>query len=131
VLRDSLAEVDHQRERLARLDVAVSEQAAVLPEAMKQVVAALGCLYGVAELTAVAEIGDLGRFTKEAQLFSYAGVVPREHSSGGPDKSRGAASPRPATRICDGCWSSRRGTIATRRPEKASTGRASPARQSR
>jgi transposase len=91
VLRDSIAEVDHQNERLARLDAAVSEQAAELPESMQRVIAALVCLHGVAELTAVtvvAETGDLGRFAKAPQLFSYAGVVPREHSSGGPDKSR-------------------------------------------
>lgn len=91
VLRDSLAEVDHQSERIAALDAAVSEQCVVLSEPMQKVVAALVCLYGVAELTAVtvvAETGDLGRFAKAPQLFSYAGVVPREHSSGGPDKSR-------------------------------------------
>jgi len=91
VLRDSIAEVDHQSERLARLDAAVSEQAAALPDSMQRVIAALVCLHGVAELTAVtvvAETGDLGRFAKASQLFSYAGVVPREHSSGGPDNSR-------------------------------------------
>lgn len=52
VLRDSLAEVDHQSERIAALDAAVSEQSAVLSEPMKKVVAALVCLYGVQELTA-------------------------------------------------------------------------------
>ena len=91
VLRDSLAELDHQSERLAALDAAVWEQSGVLSEPMQRVVAALVCLYEVQELTAVtvvAETGDLGRFTKAPQLFSYAGVVPREHSSGGPDKSR-------------------------------------------
>lgn len=91
VLRDSLAQLDHQNERLAALDAAVSEQSGVLSEPMQRVVAALVCLYGVQQLTAVtvvAETGDLGRFAKAPQLFSYAGVVPREHSSGGPDKSR-------------------------------------------
>lgn len=91
VLRESLAEVDHQSERIAALDAAVTEQSGVLSEPLRRVVDALVCLYGVAELTAVtvvAETGDLSRFAKAPQLFSYAGVVPREHSSGGPDKSR-------------------------------------------
>lgn len=91
VLRESIAEVQHQTERVARLDAAMSQQRAALPEAMAQVVAGLECLFGVDELTAVtvvAETGDLGRFAKASQLFSYGGVVPREHSSGGPDKSR-------------------------------------------
>jgi transposase len=91
VLRDGLAELAHQDERVARLDAAVLEQARTMPPAMRSVVEALVCLYGVQELTAVtvvAETGDLGRFAKAPQLFSYAGVVPSEHSSGGPDKTR-------------------------------------------
>jgi len=91
VLQESLAELRHQDERLIRLDAAVLSQAEALPESMKQGVGALMCLHGVAELTAVtvvAETGDLGRFDKPPQLFSYAGMVPSEHSSGGPDKTR-------------------------------------------
>lgn len=90
VLRESIAEVAHQMERMARLDAAVLEQALSLPDVMQKVVCALVCLFGVKELTAVtvvAETGDLGRFHKAPQLFSYAGVVPREHSSGGPDNT--------------------------------------------
>ena len=91
VLRESIAEVEHQAERMARLDTAVAEQAGTLPETMRNVIAALVCLFGVQELTAltvVAETGELGRFHKAPQLFSYAGLVPSEHSSGGPDKTR-------------------------------------------
>lgn len=91
VLRESLAEVAHQDQRVARMDAAVTEQAAILPEPIKQVIAALVCLYGVQELTAVtgvAETGDLGRFDKAPQLFSDAGMVPREHSSWGPEHRR-------------------------------------------
>jgi transposase len=91
VLQEDLAKLDHQNERVARLDAAMHAQVETLPEAIKQVVGALQCLYGVAELSAVtvvAETGDLGRFHKAPQLFSYAGMVPSEHSSGGPGKER-------------------------------------------
>jgi len=53
---------------------------------VQRVVAALQTLRGVAALTAatlVAEVGDFGRFTHPRQLMAYAGVVAREHSSGG------------------------------------------------
>lgn len=53
VLAEDLAELDHQNERVARLDEAVHAQIETLPEAMKQLVGALQCLFGVAELSAV------------------------------------------------------------------------------
>lgn len=86
VLREHLAELDHQSERMARLDATVTALLTELPELMQQQVGALVCLHGVKELTALTvlvETGDLGRFQKAPQLFSYAGLVPREHSSGG------------------------------------------------
>lgn len=49
------------------------------------VVAALQALRGVALVTAVglvAEIGDLSRFENPRKLMGYLGLVPREHSSG-------------------------------------------------
>jgi transposase len=45
----------------------------------------LMCLRGIDTLTAAglcAEIGDFGRFRHPAQVMSYLGVVPSEHSSG-------------------------------------------------
>lgn len=45
----------------------------------------LRCLRGVDTLTAVglcAEVGDFARFGKPAQLMSYLGLVPSEHSTG-------------------------------------------------
>lgn len=93
VLQEDLAELDHQNERVARLDAALHTQSETLPEEMRQVLGALQCMYGVAELSAltvVAETGDLGRFRKAPQLFSYAGLVPSEHSSGGPGNQRRA-----------------------------------------
>ena len=47
--------------------------------------AALQALRGVAEITAiglVAEIGDLSRFEHPRKLMGYLGLVPSEHSSG-------------------------------------------------
>lgn len=117
VLHDSLAELDHQSERLAALDAAVWEQSGVLSEPMQRVVAALVCLYGVQELTAVtvvAETGDLGRFAKAPQLFSYAGWCPESTPAAGRTRVVEAASPRPAMPICDGFWWSRPGTIDIR-----------------
>jgi transposase len=86
VLREHIAEVDHQTARVKRLEQALTAQLPKLPEPMQQVLGALVCLHGVAELTAVTvvvETGDLSRFQKAPQLFSYAGLVPSEHSSGG------------------------------------------------
>src|SRR5262249_44768288 len=48
-------------------------------------VTALATLRGVGQLTAatiVTELGTLRRFPTARQLMSYAGIVPREHSSG-------------------------------------------------
>jgi transposase len=86
VLREHLAELDHQTERVERLEAALLAQLGQLPAPMQKSIAVLKCLHGVAELTAatvVVETGELGRFKKAPQLFSYAGLVPSEHSSGG------------------------------------------------
>lgn len=52
---------------------------------LEPVVDALQALRGVAAITAiglVAEIGDLGRFAHPRKLMGYLGLVPSEHSSG-------------------------------------------------
>lgn len=52
---------------------------------MSPVVTALQAMRGVALITAVcmvAEVGDLTRFTNPRQLMAYLGLVPSEHSSG-------------------------------------------------
>jgi transposase len=52
---------------------------------MAPVVKALQALRGVSLIvaaTTVAEIGDLNRFENPAELMSYLGLVPSEHSSG-------------------------------------------------
>jgi transposase len=77
---DTLNEVDA---RIARYNVALREQAAASPKAY--LITALQMLKGLADVnsvTVVAELGDLLRFRKPAQLFAYVGLVPSEDSSG-------------------------------------------------
>jgi transposase len=80
-----LAEYDHQRERVKRLEGHLQSVAETLGAEAQAVVRALQGLRGVGFLTALtlqSEIGDMMRFSHPTQLMSYAGVVPRECSSG-------------------------------------------------
>lgn len=84
-LLDYLHEVDHAAERLVRLEGALDAAIESAPEAMRTVIAALQALRGVAKVSAVtivAELGSLSRFAHPRQLMGYSGAVPREHSSG-------------------------------------------------
>ena len=70
-------------ERVARLTKAL--QASIAGWRFEPVVEALQALRGVAAVTAiglVAEIGDLSRFEHPRKLMGYLGLVPSEHSSG-------------------------------------------------
>lgn len=90
-LSDLLAQLVHQASRLQALEQAVSEAEASAEPAQQALIRALCCLRGVKELTAAtiaAEVGPLHRFDKAPQLMSYAGLVPSEHSSGGPSGQR-------------------------------------------
>src|SRR5258708_822937 len=67
VLADYVAEVEHVAARIGRLDLAIADAARTAPPRMKAVIAALQALRGVAEITAVtivAEVGDLSRFQR-------------------------------------------------------------------
>lgn len=69
--------------RVQRLDQALADS--VVGWRFESVVAALQALRGVARVTAiglVAEIGDLRRFAHPRQLMAYLGLVPSERSSG-------------------------------------------------
>lgn len=82
---DYLHEVDHAQERLARLEQALQEAIAGTPPPMRAVIAALQTLRGVATLTAVtlvAELGQFSRFPHPRQLMGFSGASPQEHSSG-------------------------------------------------
>jgi transposase len=76
VRQDHLAEVEHQAERVARLERALATAVAAAAPTLR----GIGALIAT---TLAAELGDVTRFTHPRQLMAYAGVVPREHSSGG------------------------------------------------
>jgi transposase len=91
-LLDYIMEVDHQKQRIARLEAAIDESVQDAPPHMKAVIDALQALRGVAQITAITlatEFGTFGRFERATQVMSYTGVVPSEHSSGARDR-RGA-----------------------------------------
>ncbi len=89
---DYVAEVEHARERIVRLERARDEAVEVTPAAMRAVIDARQALRGIAKLAAVtivAEVGQLSRFERPRQLMGYSGAVASECSSG-PRVRRGA-----------------------------------------
>jgi transposase len=91
-LLDYLTEVDHARDRVARLEHAIEQAVLSASVQMRAVIAALQALRGLAQLAAVTivtEVGSLSRFARPAQLMGYSGAVPSERSSG-PKTCRGA-----------------------------------------
>lgn len=85
-LGDCIAEVLRQGERLSRLDAAIDRAIAASPPGKRAVVEALQALRGVAKLTAVTivtEVGTFQRFRRPTELMGYTGLVPSEYSSGG------------------------------------------------
>ena len=84
-LHDYLEEVNHQGQRIARIEKAIDEAMERAPEAMQEVVGALQALRGIAKLSAVtivSEVGQLSRFPTARQAMAYSGLVASEHSSG-------------------------------------------------
>ncbi len=84
-LGDYLHEVEHVAERIARLERSIDAAIESLPVKMRAVIEALQSLRGIAQISAVsimAEVGELSSFTHPRQLMGYSGLVCREHSSG-------------------------------------------------
>ena len=84
-LLDYVHEVDHMAERIERLEKAIDIAIEKAPAEMRAVIEALQALRGVAKITAVsivAEVGSLSRFEKPRQLMGYSGLVSSEFSSG-------------------------------------------------
>jgi transposase len=84
-LGDYLHEVEHAAERILRLERSIDAAIATLPVKMRAVIEALQSLRGIAQLSAVsimAELGELSRFEHPRQLMGYSGAVSCEHSSG-------------------------------------------------
>ena len=82
---DYLHEVDHAVGRIERLDHAIDEAVQTAPPSMRAVIEALQALRGIAlvsAVTIVAEVGELSRFERAPQLMGYSGMGAREDSSG-------------------------------------------------
>ena len=112
---DYLHEVEHMGERVLRLEQAIAEAVKLASPALQEVVRGLQALRGIAQISAVtiaAELGNISRFEGARQLMGYSGAVPSEDSSGQANAAR-AASPRRATRICDGSPSKRPGVTGS------------------
>jgi transposase len=91
---DYLREVEHAKERVGRLESSIREAIAEAPASLRAVITGLEALRGVKTLTAVTvvtEIGQFSRFAAAPQLMSFSGLVPSEHSTGGPGKARRGA----------------------------------------
>ena len=84
-LVDYLTEVEHQAARIERLEHAIDDAMVQVPKRMRRVIEALQALRGVAKMTAVtvvSELGDLTRFPHPRELMGYSGAVSRENTSG-------------------------------------------------
>lgn len=84
-LLDYLHEVEHAGERIQRLEKSIDTAIQTVPQKMRAVIQALQSLRGIAQISAVsivAELGEISRFNKPAQLMGYSGAVSRENSSG-------------------------------------------------
>ena len=82
---DYLHEVEHVAERIDRLERAIDEAVKTAPDRMRVVIEALQAISGIAlvsAVTIVAEVGELSRFAKPRQLMGYSGAVSSEDSSG-------------------------------------------------
>jgi transposase len=67
------------------LEEAIREAVKLAPARMQEVIRGLQALRGVAEISAVtvvAELGQISRFEGPRQLMGYSGAVPSEESSG-------------------------------------------------
>lgn len=82
---DYLHEVEHANDRVRRLEEAIAEAVKLAPSPMREVIQALQALRGIAHISAVtivSELGQLSRFAGARQLMGYSGMVPSEDSSG-------------------------------------------------
>src|SRR5271165_7555516 len=82
---DYLHEVEHMRERVARLEQAITESVKLASPVLQQVINELQALRRIADISAVtiaAELGQVSRFGSARQLMGYCGAVPSEDSSG-------------------------------------------------
>jgi transposase len=82
---DYVHEVEHATDRVRRLEVAIAEAVKLTPVQMQEVIQALQALRGIAQISAVtivSELGQISRFPGARQLMAYSGAVASEDSSG-------------------------------------------------
>lgn len=126
VLQEWLVALEEAEARVKRFTDQIEE---LLPQwKMNEVVLALQALRGVAMITAVemvAEVGDLTRFKNPREIMSYLGLVPREHSTGekrrqGSITKTGNGNVRRA--LVESAWAYSRGPCLTRALQKRQQG---------
>lgn len=84
-LVDYLHEVEHAAARILRLDRAIDAAVQTAAPRTRAVVEALQAMRGIARVSAVtlvAEVGEFSRFPRASQLMGYSGLGSREDSSG-------------------------------------------------
>lgn len=84
-MSDYLHEVEHAAARIERLEQAIDAAIQSVPERMRAVIEGLQSLRGIAQVSAVtivAELGEISRFAHPRQRMGYSGAVSREHSTG-------------------------------------------------
>ena len=89
---DYLGELDHVIDRVRRLELAIDDAVAQAPLVLREIIAGLQALRGVAKLTATTvavEVGSFSRFEHPTKLMGYAGITPSEYSTG-KSKRKGA-----------------------------------------
>ena len=82
---DYLHEVEHANDRVRRLEEAIGEAVKLAPSQMREVIQALQAMRGIAQISAVtivSELGQISRFAGARQLMGYSGAVASEDSSG-------------------------------------------------
>ena len=82
---DYLHEVEHANDRVRRLEEAIREAVKLAPRPMQEVMPALQGRRGIAQISAVtivSELGQISRFGRARQLMGYSGAVASEDSSG-------------------------------------------------
>jgi len=104
----AIEQIEERRERLTQ------QMLALLPDwSLNPVVEAIQALRGVAQISAVtlvSEIGDFRRFRNPRQFMAWLGLVPREHSTGA-SVMRGSITKAGNTRarrmLVEGAWTYR------------------------
>jgi transposase len=84
-LADYIHEVEHARDRIERLEKAIDDSIETMPAKMRAVIDALQSLRGIAKISAItvmAELGEVSRFETPRQLMGYSGAVSSEYSTG-------------------------------------------------